>query len=501
MSQKTKALKKAEHKDGSYYIKLLIGLLIMFGCGFLPAPAPITSTGMALIGMFFGLIYMYSVLDTVWPNIVVMVLFGLHAFDIYPNSIQSAGIYEAGWRVFGSDIPVLMLGMLLVSYALESCGLLNRIAVWFITRKIVQRGPWSFTLMFFLATLVLSLCMDCSAMSVVMLGIAHEIFDRLGFQKGDSWPRMLVTGTVWITCMGFAMTPIGHNLAIMFTGMIGSATGMEISLFKYMLVGIPVGLCILGLMVMYFRFIVRPDTSRFKDVDYTVIHEMRPGKMTIHEKLISVISIAVLLALILPGLVDFVIPGNAFSALLSGLAPGFVVFTAIGLMVMIRINGEPLLDLPVAMSKISWSIQLLVGGIVTVALAMIEPTTGISAWASQFILPMFDGLSPLVATMLICGLCVIATNILNNVAIGAIFAAVCTPLTETIGINPGVLAMAVSLCAQMGFTTPAAFPTIAFATSDPYGNSNYVLRHGLVMTVICIIVSVTLLFPLANLVF
>ncbi len=501
MDQSAKTMSKVKHKDGVYYIKLLIGLLIMFGCGFLPAPAPITSTGMALIGMFFGLIYMYSVLDTVWPNIVVMVLFGLHAFDIYPNSVQDAGIYEAGWRVFGHNIPVLMLGMLLVSYALESCGLLNRIAVWFITRKVVQRGPWMFTLMFFLATLVMSLCMDCSAMSVVMLGIAHEIFDRLGFKKGDPWPRMLVTGTVWITCMGFAMTPIGHNLAIMFTGMIGTATGTEISLFKYMLVGIPVGLCILALMLLYFRFIVRPDTSRFQSVDYNVIQEMYPGKMSTHEKWISGIGIAVLLALVLPGLVDFILPGNAFSSLMNGLAPGFVVFSAIGLMVMIRIDGKPLLDLPVAMSKISWSIQLLVGGIVTVALAMIEDTTGISAWASQFILPMFNGLSPVAATMLICALCVILTNILNNVAIGAIFAAICTPLTQTIGINPGVLAMAVSLCAQMGFTTPAAFPTIAFATSDPYSNNNYVLRHGLVMTVICLVVSVLLLFPLANMVF
>ncbi len=501
MSKPTQALAKQKKKDAAYYIKLLIGLLITIGFGFIPAPAPITSTGMALIGMFIGLIYMYSALDTVWPNIVVMVIFALRAFEIYPDSTQSAGIYEAGWRVFGADIPVQMLGMLLISYALESCGLLNRIAVWFITRKVVRRGPWMFTLMFFLATLVLSLCMDCSAMSVVMLGIAHEIFERMGFKKGDAWPRMLVTGTVWITCMGFAMTPIGHNLAIMFTGMIGAATGTEISLFRYMLVGIPVGLLILGLMLLYFRFIVRPDTSHFKDVNYDVIEEMHPGKMTMKEKLISIIGIAVLLALILPGLVDFVLPGNAFSTLLNGLAPAFVVFAAISLMVMIRVDGEPLLDLPVAMSKISWSIQLLVGGIVTVALAMIQETTGISAWASLHILPLFNGLSPLTATVLICALCVILTNILNNVAIGAIFAAICTPLTETIGINPGVLAMAVSLCAQMGFTTPAAFPTIAFATSDPYGNSNYVLRHGLVMTLICLVVSVLVLYPLAKAVF
>lgn len=492
---------KAKRKDGSYYLKLLIGLAIMIGFGCIPAPAPITSTGMALIGLFFGLIYMYSVLDTVWPNIVVMVLFALRAFDIYPDSTQSAGIYEAGWRVFGADIPVLMLGMLLISYALESCGLLNRIAVWFITRRAVRRGPWMFTLMFFLATLVLSLCLDCSAMSVVMLGIAHEIFERTGFKKGDAWPRMLVTGTVWITCMGFAMTPIGHNLAIMFTGMIGAATGTEISLFRYMLVGIPVGLLVLALMFLYFRFVVRPDTSHFKEVNYDVIKEMRPGKMTTREWLISLISIVVLLALILPGVVDFILPGNAFSALLNSLAPGFVVFSAIALMVMIRINGQPLLDLPTAMSRISWSIQLLVGGIVTVALAMIQDTTGIPAWASEKILPLFSGLSPLTATILICVLCVILTNILNNVAIGAIFAAICAPLTDTIGINPGIIAMAVSLCAQMGFTTPAAFPTIAFATSDPYGSNNYVLRHGLVMTVICVVVSVGVLYPLANAVF
>ena len=63
------------------------------------------------------------------------------------------------------------------------------------------------------------------------------------------------------------------------------------------------------------------------------------------------------------------------------------------------------------------------------------------------------------------------------------------------------MTMVITICSQMGFTTPAAFPTIALATSDEYCSSNYVLRHGLSMTVLSLIVSVLMIYPLSIFVF
>ena len=491
----------SKKKDLFYYIKVAIGLVLMVGFQFIPAPSPITQSGMALLGMFIGLIFLYTVVDSVWPNIVAMCVFALHAFEIYPNSTQSSGIDVAGSQVFGGSIPFFIIGMLILNYALESCGLLRRIALWFVTRKTARKNPWAFTFMLFLATLVLASFMDVSPTTVVMLAVAHSIFENLGFKKGDAWPRMVVTAITWIVCIGFFMTPIGHNIVILFTGMIAAATGQSVNLFSYMLVGVPVGFLLFLLMFLYFRFVARPDVSHFREVDFQVIEAMRPGKMDLREKLTAWIAAISLFLLIAPGFVEVILPGNAFSHVMNSLATTFVIYAAIALLAIIRVDGKALLDIPEACSKISWPQVILVGSIVMVALSMSESTTGIPQWVSSYVAPILTGGSPLFTFTLIAALCVILTNILNNVAVGAIFCTICAPLCETAGLNAYILAMVITICAQMGFTTPAAFPTIALATGDEYCNSNYVLRHGISMTVMSLIVSVALVYPLSLLVF
>lgn len=490
-----------KQKDLAYYIKVAVGLILMIGFQFIPSPAPITQSGLALLGMFLGLIFLYSCVDSVWPNIIAMCIFALHAFNIYPDAAQNSGIDIAGSKVFGGDIPFFIIGMLILNYALENCGLLRRIALWFVTRKVARKSPWAFTFMLFLATLVLSLFMDVSPTTVVMLAVAHSIFENLGFKKGDSWPRMVVTAITWIVCIGFWMTPIGHNIVILFTGMMAAATGHSVGLFDYMLVGIPVGFVLFLLMFLYFRFVCRPDVSHFQEVDFNVVENMRPGRMDTRERITAWVGGITLFLLIAPGFLDVVLPGNSFSSLMNGLATTFVIYAAIAVLAIIRVNGKAILDIPEACSRISWPQVILVGTIVMVALAMSEGTTGIPQWLSTYVGPILTNGSPLFTLTVIAAICVVLTNIMNNVAVGAIFCTICAPLCESAGLNPFIMTMVITICSQMGFTTPAAFPTIALATSDEYCNSNYVLRHGLSMTVLSLVVSVLMIYPLSLVVF
>ncbi len=491
----------AKKKDLAYYVKVAVGLALMVGFQFLPALAPITPAGLSLLGMFLGLIFLYSCVDAVWPNIAAMCIFALRAFEIYPASTSGSGIDLAGNQVFGASIPFFIIGMLILNYALESCGLLRRIALWFVTRRIARRSPWAFTFMLFLATLVLSLFMDVSPTTVVMLAVAHSIFENLGFKKGDPWPRMVVTAITWIVCIGFWMTPIGHNIVILFTGMMAAATGSSVGLVEYMLVGVPVGLVLFGLMFLYFRFVVRPDVSRFKEVDFDVVERMRPGKMDARERVTAAVGGVTLFLLIAPGFLDVFAPGNGFSALFDGLTTTFVIWAAVAVLAIVRIGGKAILDIPEAVSRISWPQVILVGTIVMVALSMSESTTGIPQWLTAYVGPILSNGSPLFTLTLIAAVCVVLTNIMNNVAVGAIFCTICAPLCGSAGLSPYIMTMVITICSQMGFTTPAAFPTIALATSDEYCTSGFVLRHGLGMTALSLIVSVALIYPLSILVF
>lgn len=49
---------KAQKK--TYWIHVAIVAIFMFGFRFIPAPAPITSYGMQILGIFIGLVYGWS---------------------------------------------------------------------------------------------------------------------------------------------------------------------------------------------------------------------------------------------------------------------------------------------------------------------------------------------------------------------------------------------------------------------------------------------------------
>ena len=195
----------------SYYVKSLIGILIMILFPLIPAPAPITSAGMMVIGQLLGLIFLWSFVDMMWPTFLAIILFGLRAKEIYPNSWQTNGIYEAGAQSFGNWIVVFALGCLILCVALEESGIIKRIVMKFITSKSARTNAWMFSFMILAATMVISLFMDCVAAEFFMLGIVHEIFDMLGFKKGDKWPKYMVIAITFTVILAFAMTPICHT--------------------------------------------------------------------------------------------------------------------------------------------------------------------------------------------------------------------------------------------------------------------------------------------------
>lgn len=67
--------------------------------------------------------------------------------------------------------------------------------------------------------------------------------------------------------MGYAATPIAHTVAIIVMGLVESYTGVTISMLDYMKVGVPSTIVLGILSFLVFRFIVRPDVSKFMAYD------------------------------------------------------------------------------------------------------------------------------------------------------------------------------------------------------------------------------------------
>ena len=218
------------------------------------------------------------------------------------------------------------------------------------------------------------------------------------------------------------------------------------------------------------------------------------------EKITIVISILLLLCWVVPSIISLVAPTNPVYTFMARITDSGWLFLAVVLLAVIRVDGEPLLDLGEAFQKINWLPVVLLAGIMMIASAMGENPTGIPAWISANIVPLVSGLSPFAMVAIIAVLCVILTNIANNVPVGIIFVSAGVPMCLELGINPFPLALAVCVGANLAFTIPPAYVPIGVAYADPYCNGKTVFLNGLVMCIVSAIICALLCYPIANLV-
>lgn len=490
-----------QNGDSIYYLKLLAAFSLMLGTRFIPAPAPITQAGMAVIGMFLGLIVLIALVDVTWPVFALLCIITFFMPQIYGEAAQNSPLSEAVVKSFGNWIVLFMVGTFLLSDAMDQWGLIKRITLWFVTRNISKKGPWHLTVMLLLSAFVLGLFMDCTAATIVVLLCAHEVFRTLDFREGDEWPRMVVAAVPFTITAAYAATPIGHPSILTVMSMIASATGTELNLLSYMMVGIPLALLFFVAMIFYLQRVVRPDLSRFVDLDYNKLEEMKTGRrMGIQETIVSAVVLAVLVLWLLPGFLAIVANGSWAHTLLNRLSMLYPTLLGCLILAVIRIDGQPILNMKAALNRIAWTPVFMFAGILFISNAMQQPACGLLDWFEQTVSPVVSGFSPYWVITLIAILTVISTNIMNNTAIAVLYTSAFVPVIIGLGINPLMLALATAFASNLAFTTPAASVIAGLSCSDPYCNPAFVFRHGLVMTAFGIL-TVCLVYPLTAVLF
>jgi di/tricarboxylate transporter len=153
------------------------------------------------------------------------------------------------------------------------------------------------------------------------------------------------------------------------------------------------------------------------------------------------------------------------------------------------------------MQKVDWIPVILLGGTTMVTVAMAESTTGIPDYISATVLPLVSGLSPFAIVSIIGVLCCIMTNFMMNSGVGVICGIVGTMIAMQTGINPSVMAVAVSVGANMAYLIPSAMAPIGIAYTSPWCDGRTVFKNGLVAVLASFIAIPLVLFPLGNLVF
>ena len=478
-------LRALRSKDTSYYIKSLIGIVIMFGFGYLPPIAGITPMGMRVLGIFIAMIYLLCAVDIVWPSMLTVIALGLSGYCSVEDAIASG---------FGSDIVWMMLILLVLAEGIASSGLGEVMARWIITRKFLNGRPMLFTFMYIVAFGVCAPLVTSNVTVVLSWTIFYYIAEYAGYKKGERYSTMLILGSFLTSIMYeglFSFQSWLLALSLTFLDM----TGSPFNHVMYFCLGFIVLTLMAALIVFAMKYIFKCDFDKLKNIDVTTLRSSEQSRLTKQHK-----GYLICFALIVFYIIGTnVFPeGNFIRTFLTNVTQGgwfTIIFCAA---IILRLDGRPLLDFPVVVKEgANWNILLMCAAVIPAARALTSDGTGIKDVLNSLLAPMLGSLPPVLFIVVVIVVMLFLTNIGSNMATALVILTIVVPISELYGLNTMVIAMAIVLTANMGFILPGSSGMASYIYSNDWLTTKDIYKYGFAYC-ICFILPAILVYCVAN---
>lgn len=477
-----------DKKSIHFLISIALFILISF---IVPASNGLTEIGVRAIGAAVATVYMWTFVGVDWTSILSALLFAI------------AGVMPFASLLTTGAVPImLIITMSAITIPLSKTGVIARLINWFVSRKFLRGRPWLFIAFFFAAVYIIGCVMDVAACCLIALPVAKELCKEIGYEDDTKFASTLYMGVIWYSMWGYAATPIAHTVAIIIMGLIESTTGTAISMFDFMAVGIPSTMVLGILSFLVFRFVVRPDVSKFVDYDPASRAAKFSPQISKGERNAVVVFLLVIFTILFPDMFGSILPEAA--AWVSGLTVVAPAVAGIAILYVVTDeHGERLLDFSKSINEIPWGAALLVMGMFVVAPCLTAENTGISVWIANLLTPITSTMTswlPLV--LIVAAFSAIFTNLMSCNAVANIAFALAAPIAVALSpmVNVVALGVVVAIAANIGIMTPAASAASAIVLGSG-ASASHAIKYGAVMVPISIVLCLVMVYPLAVLVF
>lgn len=472
-----------------------IAMIIILACGFLLPTSEngLTEGGKWCFGIFIATVFLWITCDIGWPTLLAMSL------------IPMTGIYTTA-QVFqisiGSTSVLFSATVTMFNLALTQSGVTERIAYWFLTRKMTKGKPWNFMLMFFLSALIIGYFMDCVPMIIIYLGIIDAIHKALNLEKGTSFGKALAFGALVVIQAGYMGSPIAHVAPLLMLGVIEATTGVVVSVPKYLMIGIPFTVIVLLLTYLVIRFVIRPDISALMNYDAEAERaKLKPIRRD--AKITLVVFIITVFLWIFPDLFRGVLPGvAAFISKMSINIPPLLGIVALCL-IKSEDGDHAILKFSEACKNCSWDVLIFIGGVLMFSGVVGNEATGIKSFLVNLIAPVSTVLPPFVLAAVGLLFAIIITSFMSNIVTQTIVYTVVGTLfiaNPAFGISAVAYGVMTTIMANLAILTPAGTPAAAFVYRSGYMNTSEPWKPGFILIFLSWIASIPFLF-LANVLF
>lgn len=456
MSSETKKVSKTKP---TYWIHVVIGLLIMIGFPQLGPFEPITETGMWVAGILLGMVYLWSTIDNIWPSILGLMLFALYSGFLGEEVTGYNAVKTVFLNAIGGDIVITVILSMVLFGAVEYAGCTKYLARFFLSRKIITGRPYVFLfILFFCAYFIAGFTIPVASL-LILWPLTFEALSTFGYTSKDKIYWIATFGIYFAVALGQPMFPF-KGAALVITGVFTSASSIPVSYAGYIVYNLSFSILMMLFFLLFVKFILRPDITKMRDVTPEQFTKTPLPPMNIQQK---ATLIACLLFIIMALAPSFMPKEWALTQALSSYGTiGALAFCIIVLMIL-RFEGSPMLNWrAIAKTSVSWDIIFIVAAAVYVCNSVAQPQTGLKEFIVQTMTPILGNKPDFVFVGILLIVALITANFANNAGMASILIPVALAFQDMYP-NVPMIAVCMSICMVVFVTgaTPAGSPYAA----------------------------------------
>lgn len=471
----------------NFLIALIAGVVLYF---VLPEANGLTNAGVRMLSVFLPTIYLWLTCGTGWTS--------LFSVTVAVMLLVAPGV-PSYMTLWGNICGAAVIPFLMVATVMEESGAFEWIVKWIISRKFIHGRPTLFMIMFTLAMVIISIFTAPQVVCVLFFRILYEVSKSIGYTKEDKFYKAhgLLIGWVAQACDGVLIWGRPYVLT-----MVALVVGLGFSKFTAMdyftLTGIYLAILVIISWIVI-KFIIRPDVSKFEHFDDAAMRQdLKDNPITKRGK-VAIAGMVLILVFYVLAYCTFL---GKVATYFSGISIAAGVTLVCALMCIITVDGEPVMDLNKAASKVPWSMIMFLGAIMFYAGNVGAEEFGIATCLQNILGPIVSNMPVLVAMLIGLILASLITNFCSNTVAGVVVCSSFVPAIMSVpGINQAqVLAFACCVIAICGtaFCTVSAAPTMSIVYSDIGIEYKGTAKYSVAICLAMIIVSCVILIPLGT---
>ncbi|MFM9836723.1 MAG: SLC13 family permease [Cyclobacteriaceae bacterium] len=389
---------------------------------------------------------------------------------------------------YANPIVFLFMGGFLIALALEKHRLHERIALNLV--KVTGTSGNGIILGFMLATAFISMWISNTATAMMMLPIAVSVINLLKSDpksSNEDLPKgeknfaiglMLMVG--YASSIGGIATIIGTPPNVVFAGLLDQFYHRKLDFGKWMLVGLPLMTLILIAAYIIITKILFPNgIKKVRGSDQLIngkLHQL--GKLRREEKFVMAIFVVTCLLWVFQQPINLLFGKDVLNDTNVAMTGGLLMFV-----VPVDWRKMQFILQWQDTEKMAWGILFLFGG--GLCLAQGLSNAGIIQVVGAKIAEQSSSTQWLIFGLITAS--VFITELMSNVALVQIFIPVVFGIANSLGVDPLLLGMPVTIGASMAFMFPVATPPNAIVFSSGHMKVKHMMKAGILLNIVSII--------------